>query len=430
MFDLTKQEGYAFEGSLLWEIKDKFYHVDTDPFTDERRLFFENAGGAFRLKKVVEEIARLDAIPDCPERIHNMAKYLQEVQEKGEEDIRLIFNAGATGSNITSLTASQIIFQMVGTVAENVPGTNIVTTRLEHPSAYDAAYYYARKTNKSLRPVKTNPVTGGVDVADILDQIDCNTCLLSVMYASNISGAILDIKAIVEGARAIKPDLFIIVDAVQHAPHGLIDVQDLGIDGINFAPYKFFANRGSGIGWVSDRFAALPHHRFLASPEKNWEVGSPAPGQFAAITEIVNYVCWLGGKFKQQGSRRELFEEGMNRIKMHERALLFRLLEGSDNVPGIRRMKGAKALLDHKDLTQRDLIVPMAINNLDHSAAVREYGKRGILVYERIDKSPYSRRMLESFGMTGCIRVSPLHCHSMEDVDFFLENTQKIAAEV
>ncbi len=37
-------------------------------------------------------------------------------------------------------------------------------------------------------------------------------------------------------AREIKPDLYIICDAVQHAPHGLIDLRETPVDGINFAP--------------------------------------------------------------------------------------------------------------------------------------------------------------------------------------------------
>jgi cysteine desulfurase/selenocysteine lyase len=36
--------------------------------------------------------------------------------------------------------------------------------------------------------------------------------------------------------------------------------------------------------------------------------------------------------------------------------------------------------------------------------------------------------MLESFGMTGAIRVSPLHCHAPSDIDRFLRVTGQIAA--
>lgn len=256
MIDTSIQEGILFSDELQKEIKEKFWNVDSDPLREGRRIYFDNAGGAFRLKSVLESYVRIDALPDCPERVHATALYLQKIQEDGENDIRTIFNA-KDGSLHTTLTASQAMFDMVGAVAENIPGTNIVTTVLEHPSAHDAAFYYAKKTGKEFRPVKTNPVTGGVDVEEIVSKIDCNTTLLSFMYASNISGAILNAEAIIKAARAKKPDLYIIIDAVQHAPHGVIDIDKLKVDGMNFAPYKFFGNRGSGIAYVSDRLSKL-----------------------------------------------------------------------------------------------------------------------------------------------------------------------------
>jgi selenocysteine lyase/cysteine desulfurase len=36
--------------------------------------------------------------------------------------------------------------------------------------------------------------------------------------------------------------------------------------------------------------------------------------------------------------------------------------------------------------------------------------------------------MLESFGLEGAVRISPLHCHTMADVDRFLRITQELAA--
>jgi len=48
------------------------------------------------------------------------------------------------------------------------------------------------------------------------------------------------------------PGLYVVVDAVQHAPHGLIDLHKTPVDAINFAPYRFFGCRGSGFTWLSD----------------------------------------------------------------------------------------------------------------------------------------------------------------------------------
>ncbi len=194
--------------------------------------------------------------------------------------------------------------------------------------------------------------------------------LLNVIYASNISGAKLDIEEIVRRARAVKPDLYIVVDAVQHAPHGLIDLQKTPVDGINIAPYKFFGCRGSGIARVSDRAAVLPHHKLGGKPPDFWDLGSSAPWQFAVLTEIVDYVCWIGGQFSTASDRRALFAAGIEHIELHERALLARLLDGSEAVPGLRRMDGVQVFLDHDDLTKRDLIIGIGFDALDYTQAV------------------------------------------------------------
>jgi selenocysteine lyase/cysteine desulfurase len=421
-------QGEAFPAELSRDIKARFHYVDHD-FTGRERLYFENAGGALRLKAALEAVAKVDAVPDCPERIHEVAVWLKQVQDRGVDDVRLLLNAKG-GTVHASLTASGAMFEMVRAVAENVPGDNIVSTVLEHPSAYDAAAQYAQRLGKELRVAPSNPVTGGIDVEEIVRRIDARTCVLVVIYASNISGAKLDLEQVVRRAREVKPDLYVIVDAVQHAPHGLIDLQKTPVDGINIAPYKFFGCRGSGFSWLSDRAARLPHHKVTGRSAEVWDLGSAAPWQFAVMTEIVDYVCWIGSHFGDDKDRRALFVRGMERIGLHERALLARLLEGSSRVPGLRHIPGVAVLLDHADLSRRDLILAIAIQGLEHTQAVREYERRSVIVYERVASSLYSGRMLKSLGLEGAVRVSPLHCHTFDDVDRFLQVTQEICAAV
>ena len=417
--------GLAFSDALMREVRERFLLVERDHHGRER-LYFDNAGGSFRLKAAIERFAAIDAVPDNTERIHETALEPQAVQARGWDDVRTILNAEG-GSIFAALTASGAMFDMVRAVAENVSGTNMVTTVLEHPSAYDAMALYAERTGRELRVARSNPETGGIDVDEIVRLVDANTCLLNVIYASNISGAKLDIEAIVRRAREVKPDLYIVVDAVQHAPHGLIDLQKTPVDGINLAPYKFFGCRGSGIAWMSERAAALPHHKLAGKKAGHWDLGSVAPWQFAVVSEIVDYVCWLGGHFSEATGRRELFAAGIAHIELHERALLAALLEGVDGQPGLRAMPGVRVFLDHPDLSRRDLILGIGFDGLDCTRAVHEYGLRGVTVYERTAASIYSRRMLDSFGLEGTVRVSPLHCNSMAEMARFLRITQEIA---
>lgn len=423
---LEQKNGEFFPQDLLEQIREKFYYLESEP-DGRKRIFFENAGGSLRLKQCVEAKMEYEKYPDCPERIHETALMLKTVQKQGTKDIMKVIFGASSGALMTELTASQAMFYMVGVVAQLVSGSNIVTSVLEHPSAFDAAKYYAQKTGKELRVARANQVTGGIDVEEIAGLVDEDTCLLSIMYASNITGSIMDIEGIVKAARRIKPDLYIIIDAVQHAPHGVIDAERLGIDGLNIAPYKSFSIRGCGFAYLSDRLAHLRHRKLSGKDETVWELGSPAPANFAAVIEMVNYVCWIGSYYTDSKDRREQYVIGMNHIHLHERALMERMLNGSETAIGLRNLPGVQVYLDYEDLTKRDFIICMAIEGMDFTKTVEEYAKRGVIVYERVLSSVYSKRMLEAFGLDGAIRVSPLHCHSIGDIDEFLRITRELA---
>ena len=429
MLQITDEKIF-FDAALQAEIKNKFYYVNED-YLGRKRQFFENSGGSLRLKAAAEAKFKFEQIPDCPERIHDIAQTLIEIKQKGIKDImEVIFGAKpGEGALVTELTASQVMFQITRTILENAPGKSVVTTSIEHPSAFDAAQVYAEHTGKEFRVAMANPATGGVDVDEIMRHIDKDTCLLSVMSASNISGYIFDLEEIVARAREINPDIYIISDAVQHIPHGVIDVAALKLDGVNFAPYKTFGIRGCGYGYVSDRVAKMPHNKLIAKPEKEWELGTFPHPNYAAIIAVVDYVCWLGSKFIQSDNRRALYVEGMNRIHLQEHSLLIHMMEGTPEVPGLRHIPGVEVFLDSEDTDARDLISAIGIKGLDFTQAVKEYYSRGVTVFERVNTSLYSKRIVESLGLQGAIRVSPLHCHDTSDIDDFLRVTAEIAKE-
>ena len=420
--------GLLMPDEVIEKVREKFYFVDTDPMTGRKRLFFDNSGGSFRLKAAGEAFHVADNLPNCGGHGGVVSDYLVSLREKAVETISTMFNA-ESGSLMTSMTASTVMFDVTLAIVENVPGTNIVTTQLEHPSAYDACVVAAEKFGKELRVAKTNPVTGTVDAEEVIRLIDENTCLLSVILTSNITGAVLDIETIVREARKIKPDLHIVCDSVQHTPHGLFDLQKCPVDAVNFAPYKFGGMRGLGVGWFSERTATLPHRRMIGERADNWEMGGCAPGSYAQLCAIFDYVCWLGSQFIDTADRRTLYVEGMTRIALHERALLYRMLEGSENVPGVRYISGVKCPVDGKDLTKRDLIVPLVFDNMSCVEASRAYEREGVTVNERVQESSYSKRQVNSFGCTGIVRISPLHCHKTDEIDQFLEITAKLAAQ-
>ena len=57
-------QGLLFADALQQQIRQRFLHVDHD-HRGRERLYFDNAGGSFRLKAAVERMAQIDAHEDC-----------------------------------------------------------------------------------------------------------------------------------------------------------------------------------------------------------------------------------------------------------------------------------------------------------------------------------------------------------------------------
>ena len=419
--------GNLFDATELNELRKKFKYVEAQA-NGKKRVFFDNAGGSLRLIDAEERFHAIDLHPDASEHLNTLALELLDIENKGREDIRTLFNA-KHGAIATGYTASQLMMEAVRIVSENVKGTNVVTTCLEHPSSFDAMSMYAEKYGRELRVAQANPLTGGIDTEEVVSLIDKNTAIVSVMAASNISGHIMDIAAIAKQAKAINPDIIIISDAVQHAPHGAIDPENDGIDVMNFAPYKFFGIRGFALMYISDRVKDWPHHRLLGSASDNWEIGSPGTANFAAMSAIVDYVCGVGKKTAaHDADRRQLFEAGMKHIADHERALLELMLEGTETAPGLRHIPGINVKMDDPDLNKRDLIIGIEFANMDAVKAREELEKRGVVAFERMANSIYSARMLEQFNSPGVVRMSPLHVNTPEEITFFLNVCAEVAA--
>jgi len=425
----TAKNGQPMPDELHSYVRDQFCYLTYDPITGNDRMFFDNSGGSLRLKPASEAFTRVDTFPNCGGHGGATSDYLDSIRAKAVADMRDLFNA-QDGCIVTSMTASIIVFDVSEYIIQNVPGKNVVTTELEHPSAFDGCAAAAAKAGMELRVAGTDPATGNVPVENVIKLIDKDTCLLSVIMTSNITGAVLDIETIVREARKIKPDLYIICDCVQHTPHGVVDLNTSPVDAVNFAPYKFGGCRGLGCGWISDRVMKLPHRKVIKDAQSNWELGGRAPGMYASLSAIFDYVVSIGRYYlKDESDRRALYLKGMEAIKLHERALLYRMIHGSEAQPGILSMNGVRIPIDMSDLTTHDLIVPLVFDKLTPTQAARLYESKGVTVHERIDESHYSARQVNSIGERGIVRVSPLHCHTFEEIDKFLKITQEIIDE-
>lgn len=416
-------DGGLFSPQLLDELRARLMHAERDPFMGPR-IFLENAGGSLRLKSVCEAASRESAIPDNEGRCTAASAHVSDVIRRGRDDAQLFFGAGS-GQVVAAQTTTQILFRVIRAVAEHVPGSNIVTTSLEHPAIFDSTRLYAESCRKAWRVAGLNPVTGGVDPEAILREIDKDTGLLAFIHASNITGTVLDAARIIREARRIKPGLFVVIDGTQHAPHAPVDVEALGCDAYCFAPYKILGKVGTGFGWISDRVAALPHDRLLGKPFENWNLGTQEPAAYAGWTAVVDYLAWLGQKATGSSDRRAQIVAAMNRAAQHERALLQRILQGNGSRRGLLAMPHVVLHGYAPQAADHDCVLAFTLAGLAAPEAVQRYRDAGVVVHYRASDA-YSRHVLHALGVESLVRCSALHYNTPAEVDRFLEVTDAL----
>lgn len=416
-----------FHPDLLQEIRDRFHFVDADPLSGPR-TWLDSASGSLRLRASVSALADQSQWPDQFNRGSPGSARADETLLHGLDDVRMFLGA-RSGTIMAALSATHAVFRIVNAVLGSTAGSNLVTTVLEHPAVYDSTAQLARVHGKERRVAPVDPATGVVPPEAILDLVDGGTALIAMLHGSNMTGAVLDVATVAREARRRNPDVIVLVDGVQYAPHGPIDVDALGVDGYVFSPYKVFCVKGIGFAYLGDRLAPLDHWKLQGTAADNWVLGSPEDASYAAWSAVVDYLAWLGGHFTATSDRRTRVLAAMQASQSHTHALLGRMLDGSDATAGLRRLDRVRLHGMGDDLSARTCLALFGVDGLAAATCVERYRREGIRLHHRI-RDPYSRHTLEGLGIAEGVRVAACHYNSPEEIDRFLEVTAEISRNV
>ena len=420
-----RTQGKLFDPSLLDEIRERFCHVGSDPFSGER-VYLENAGGGATLCSVIEVAQRVAALPDNAGRRNAASQEIGRVIQAGLEDAALFLGANG-GAVMSGESTTGNVFRILDAVTQNLPGNNIVCTNLDHPSSWDATRFFAERHSLDWRAAQLDPATCRVPVEAVSALADERTVAVVFIHASNITGTRHDAAAIARAVRRRAPQAIVIADGAQHAQHGVIDVNAMGVDAYLFSAYKAFSKAGLTFAWLGGRVASLPHPKLRGKPDDCWELGTRDASGYAAFSAVVDYLCWLAGRCgSSPESRRQGICDAMHAIEAHETALTDRLLNGSERAPGLLGMDRIALYGEPAASDRREAVFAFNITGLDAGEAVERYGEDGIVVHDR-QRDAYSGHTLAAMGVTSCIRVSLAHYNTIDEVDAFLEVTRRLA---
>lgn len=191
-----------------------------------------------------------------------MLPYLQEIYANassvhllGQRSAAALFGARQQVAQVLNCAPKEVFFTSGGSEADNQAlisaaalgkkqgKYHIVSTAMEHHAILHTleALQAEGFTVTLLRP----QADGIVTATQVAEAITDTTCLVSVMYANNETGAIQPIREI--GALCRKRGVLFHTDAVQAAGHLAIDVQRDNIDMLSLSAHKFHGPKGIGL---------------------------------------------------------------------------------------------------------------------------------------------------------------------------------------
>ncbi len=412
----------SIDPALLSDIRSRFAHVDTCPFEGER-VFFENAGGALTLNSVVDTSAKFAAIPDNQGRDNPAAHALVALIDKAKADMAEFFNAPG-GTFFVGESGTELLFRLVRTACVGTPEGRILGSTLEHPATRSAARHWGEVSGKPHVLVAHDDATGCVGPEQYVPEITADTRVATILHTSPVTGMGVDVAAIAAEIRKVAPECIIIVDGIQHAAHGRLDLTSYDIDGYVVSPYKVFSRHGYGVAWVSDRLNALKHEHLIGAPGEPWEFGTRDTGAYVTFSDVVDYFDWLGGQVSDATDRRARIVAAGEAIHAHEQRLTDAMIHGTGNQTGLADMPSV-TIIGGVENPRREGLVCISVEGQAAPDVVTQLRERGIRTHTR-KADHYSGNILDPLGMDAAIRVSMCHYNSEADVAKFLAAMREI----
>lgn len=405
-----------FPPALLDDIRSRFAQVDRCPVQGER-IFFENAGGALTLNSVVETATHYAAVPDNQGRANAGAEELVRVISKAKADMAAFMNAPG-GQFFAGESGTELLFRLIMNACLGTGSGRVLGSTLEHPATRSACARWAGIAGQDHVLVPHDDATGTVTAEAYAAHVTPDTKVATIVHTSPVTGMGVDVEAVVTAIRTVAPECYIIIDGIQHAAHGRIDLTAYDADGYVISPYKVFSRHGYGIAWISDRLTKLPHNSLIDGPEDNWEMGTRDTGAYVTMSDVVSYFEWLGGQVSDAEDRRGRFLAAGEAIHAQEKALTDVMIHGTGNLPGLKEMAKV-TILGGADNPAREGLMSLAVAGVDSVEVVRMLNEQGIRTHVR-KADHYSGNILTPLGMDSCIRVSMCHYNSEHEVAQFL----------
>lgn len=286
-------------------------------------VYFDNAATSQKPNQVIDAISDhyRNHNANVHRGVHTLSEEATEAYEGARRKVANFVNAG---------DSRQIVFVKNATEAINLvafswgkanikKGDEILLTEMEHHSNLVPWQQLAKETGAKLKfiPVDSD---GILQKRALKDLISKKTKIVSFTHVSNVLGTINPVKPMTEEIRKLNPDVKILVDGAQAAPHMAVSIQSVRPDFYVFTGHKMLGPTGVGVLYAKKELLE-EMDPFLSGGdmilEVDWQKSSwnYIPWKFEAGTPNIAGVIGLGAAVDY------LSEIGMKNVREHEKDL-------------------------------------------------------------------------------------------------------------
>jgi cysteine desulfurase/selenocysteine lyase len=273
-------------------------------------VFLDSGASAQKPRQVIDGIAEFyrSDYANVHRGVYRLSERSTDRFEEAREKVRAFLNAADDREIVFVRGATEAI----NLVAYSWGGANmhegdeVVISDLEHHSNLVPWQMLCQRVGAKLVVAPTDD-TGEFDLARLGALLTQRTRLVAVTHISNVTGALLPIRRIVEMAHA--KGAVVLVDGCQAVPRLPVDVQALGCDFYAFSGHKAYGPSGIGVLYGRyDLLAAMPPwetgggmilnveyaHTEFQEPPHRFEAGTPDIAGAVGLSQAVDFIEGLG----------------------------------------------------------------------------------------------------------------------------------------
>ena len=278
--------------------------------------------------------------------VHYLAVAATNLYENTRTSVQKYINAKDKNEIVFTKGATEAINLVANTFGQKYlkEGDEVLLTELEHHSNYVPWHYLRKSKGIKIEFAEVNN-DGEVTLESIEKKISSKTKIIAVTHLSNVTGAILPVKEIIQLAHS--KGIPVLIDGCQSAPHLKLDMQDLDCDFYAISCHKMYGPTGLGVLYGKKKWLEeLPPYQggggMINEVKKESISYGNLPNKFEAGTMATAQVIAFGESIKF------LNKIGIEKIVKHEKELMDygqELLRKNNSVKLIGNPKNKGAVL-------------------------------------------------------------------------------------